>query len=53
MAAQARSWRDPTSGREAKYAVSPASGTEQTSSRVRAKPVEPKQSADSAAMIAR
>lgn len=53
MLAQARSSLDSSSGRETKYAVSPASGTEQTSSRVSAKPVEPRNSADRAEMTAR
>lgn len=50
---QARSSRDSTSGREAKYAMNPASGTEQTSSRVSVKPVEPRKTVLSAARAAR
>ncbi|GDY65153.1 hypothetical protein SAV14893_045460 [Streptomyces avermitilis] len=49
----ARSSRDSTSGREAKYAVMPASGTEQTSSTVTASPVEPNRTLASRATSAR
>lgn len=52
-AAQARSSRDSTREREAKYAVKPARGTDATRSTVTASPAEPNSREASMATIAR